>query len=298
MSADNGKMIKGIIPPVLTAFDQHGRFDEKAQREIIAYLIDDVHGFYPCGTYGSGPLMSVEERKRVAEVIIDEVAGRLPVIIHVGGASTESVVALAKHAEEAGAYAVAAVPPIYYGFKESEVIRHFRELANAVSIPVFIYNNPKTTGVSVTPAMLNRLSEVGVVGIKDSSFDIMVFIGYLNNLKSTDFIKVIGTEALLFPAVAMGADAAISGLANAIPKPVVELYNTVKRGELKEAGAQQLKVSKMRDIMHYAPTLPMIQAVLRARGVNAGYPRLPFVLPDDKLVNKAVNEFKSMGVSF
>jgi len=110
--------------------------------------VEKVQGFYPCGTYGSGPLLSVEERKRVAEVVIDEVNGRVPVIMHVGGASTRSVVELAKHAEKAGATAVAAVPPIYYGFKEPEVERHFKALVEAVSIPVFVYNNPKTTGVS------------------------------------------------------------------------------------------------------------------------------------------------------
>jgi len=102
--------ISGIIPPLLTAFDKNG--------------VDKVQGFYPCGTYGSGPLMNVEERKRVAEVVIDEVNGRVPVIMHVGGASTRSVVELAKHAEKAGATAVASVPPIYYGFKEAEVERH------------------------------------------------------------------------------------------------------------------------------------------------------------------------------
>jgi len=292
------KKISGIIPPVITAFDKQGDFDEKAQREIIAFLVDKVQGFYPCGTYGSGPLMSVEERKRVAEVVIDEVNGRVPVILHVGGASTRSVVELAKHAETAGATAVAAVPPIYYGFKEPEVERHFKGLVDAVSIPVFVYNNPKTTGVSISADFLNRLAQIGVRGVKDSSFDIMVFYTYLWKVEKEDFIPVVGTEALILPAVGMGAHASVSGLANAIPEPVVELFNTVKAGDMEKARPLQKKVSTMRDIMHYAPTLPMIQAILRARGVNAGYPRLPFVFPEESLVNKAVAEFKAMGVSF
>ena len=290
--------ITGIIPPLLTAFDRQGNFDEKAQREIVSFLVNKVQGFYPCGTYGSGPLMSVDERKRVAEVVIDEVAGRVPVILHVGGASTCSVVELAQHAEKAGAIAVAAVPPIYYGFKEPEVERHFKELVDAVSIPVFVYNNPKTTGVSISADFLNRLAQIGVRGVKDSSFDIMVFYNYLWKVKKEGFIPIVGTEALIFPAVGMGAHASVSGLANAIPEPVVELFNTVKAGDIKKARPLQEKVSTMRDIMHYAPTLPMIQAILHARGVNAGYPRLPFVFPEEKLVNKAIAEFKAMGVSF
>ena len=297
MQESKEEKIGGIIPPMLTAFDKQGDFDERAQREIVSFLIDKVQGLYPCGTYGSGVLMSLEERKRVAEVVIDEVAGRIPVIMHVGGASTRSVVELARHAEKAGATAVAAVPPIYYGFREPEVERHFKALIDAVSIPVLIYNNPKTTGVSISAPFLNHLAGIGLSGVKDSSFDIMVFYNYLRTVKKEGFIPIVGTEALLLPAVAMGAHGSVSGLANAFPEPVVELFNAVKGGDMEEACLLQMKVSAMRDIMHYGPTLPMIQAVLRTRGVNAGYPRLPFVLPDEGLLNKAIGDFKGMGVS-
>jgi dihydrodipicolinate synthase/N-acetylneuraminate lyase len=105
------KKITGVIPPVITAFDKQGNFDEKAQREILRFLVPHVQGFYPLGTYGSGPLMTTDERKKVAEVIIDEVNGKVPVIIHVGSISTAQAVELAKHAEAAGADAVAAIPP-------------------------------------------------------------------------------------------------------------------------------------------------------------------------------------------
>jgi dihydrodipicolinate synthase/N-acetylneuraminate lyase len=291
------KKITGVIPPMLTAFDKDGDFDEKAQREIVSFLVPKVQGLYPCGTYGSGPLMDVEERKRVAEIVIDEVGGRIPVIVHVGGASTRSVVELAKHAEQVGATAVAAVPPIYYGFKEPEVERHFRAMIDAVSVPVLIYNNPKTTGVAISATFLNRLAEIGLSGVKDSSFDIMVFYSYLRTVKKDGFIQIVGTEALLFPAIAMGGQGSVSGLANAFPEPVVELFNMTRNGNLEKARALQSKVSAMRDTMHYGPTVPMIQAVLRKRGVNAGYPRLPFVLPDDTLLDKAIAGFKQLGVS-
>ncbi len=289
--------IGGIIPPLVTAFDKHGNFDEKAQREIVSFLIDKVQGLYICGTYGSGPLMDVLERKRVAEVVIDEVAGRIPVIVHVGAASTSSVVELAKHAERTGATAVAAVPPIYYGFNEPEVERHFKVLVDAVSIPVFVYNNPKTTGVSISADFLNRLAEIGISGVKDSSFDILTFYSYLRKVKKDGFIPIIGTEALILPAVAMGAHGAVPGLGNVFPEPVIELFNLVKKGDIEKARALQIKVLAMRDIMHYGPTIPMIHALLRQRGVNAGYPRLPFVLPEEGLVNRALADLKRMGIS-
>lgn len=292
------KKITGIIPPLLTAFTKDGDYDPAAQKEIVAYLAPKVQGFYVCGTYGSGPLMTAEERKRVAEEVLAQVGDRIPVIIHVGGCSTRSVVDLAQHAERAGAPAVAAVPPTYYGFNDEAVERHFGALVDAVSIPVFIYNNPKTTGVAVSPKLLSRLAEAGVKGIKDSSFDTITFWRFLWAVRDPEFMFVIGTEALILPAVSMGAQAAVCGLANAIPEPVVDLFRAVEKRDLEQAAALQAKVSQMRDIMHLAPTLPMIQAVLRARGVNAGYPRSPFALPDQGLVDRAIGEFRALGVTF
>jgi len=290
--------LRGIIPPVITTFDKRGKFDERAQREVISFLVDKVQGFYPCGTYGSGPLMTVEERKRVAEVVIDEVAGRVPVIVHVGGAATQFAVELARHAEEAGATAVASVPPIYYGHKEPEVERHFKALLDAVSIPVFVYNNPKATGVAISPGFLRHLVQIGIAGVKDSSFDIMTFYDYIRTIDKEGFIPIIGTEALILPAVLMGARGSVAGLANAFPEPVVDLFKAATAGEIDKARLLQLKVARMREVMHFGPTIPMVQALLRKRGVNAGYPRLPFAPPDEAVVAKALSELEKLGVSF
>ena len=110
------KKFSGVIPPVITSFDKQGKFNESAQREVISFLKDKVNGFYPVGTYGSGPLMSVKERKKVAKTIVDEVNGDVPVIIHVGSINTEQAVDLARHAESIGADAVGAIPPYYYKY--------------------------------------------------------------------------------------------------------------------------------------------------------------------------------------
>lgn len=292
-----GKKITGVIPPLLTGFDEKGDYSPAAQKEITEYLVDKVQGFYICGTYGSGPLMTADERKQVTEDIVALVNGRIPVIAHVGGCSTRSVVDLAKHAEKAGADAVAAVPPIYYGFNEAAVLRHFEALRAAVQIPAFVYNNPKATGVTVTPSMLKKIADLGIDGVKDSSFEILVFWEQMWAVDNPDFIPVIGTEALILPAVALGAHGAVCGLANAIPEPVVECFNATAAGDMKRAAELQEVVSKMRDIMHYAPTLPMIQAVLRERGVNVGYPRMPFAYPEQALVDKAMKEFRALGAS-
>jgi len=178
------------------------------------------------------------------------------------------------------------------------VERHFKAMLVAVSIPVFVYNNPKTTGVAISADFLNRLAQLGISGVKDSSFDILVFYAYLRTVTKKGFIPIMGTEALILPAVAMGAHGSVSGLANAFPEMVVELFSEVKQGHMEKARSLQTRVSAMREAMHFAPTVPMIQACLRKRGINAGYPRLPFVVPEETLLNKAFAEFKRLGAEF
>jgi dihydrodipicolinate synthase/N-acetylneuraminate lyase len=93
------KDFKGIIPPIMTAFTRDGEVYEKGTREIIEFLVPHVQGLYPCGSYGSGPMMLIEERKKVAEIMVDQVRGRAAIIVHVGTADTRTTVELARHAE-------------------------------------------------------------------------------------------------------------------------------------------------------------------------------------------------------
>ena len=125
------KEFTGIIPPALTCFTKDGKFDEATQREVIRFQAQHVQGFYPCGTYGSGPLMTVEERKQVAKVVVEE-KGKAKVIVHVGAVSTAQAVELARHAEEIGADAVGAIPPYYYKYPEQHLLDHYRALIKAV----------------------------------------------------------------------------------------------------------------------------------------------------------------------
>ena len=97
---------KGIYPPMMTAFTEDGEIYEKGTRNIVDFIVPHVQGLYPCGTYGSGPMMSPEERKKVAEIVLDQVNGRVPVILHVGTADTKTTIELAQHAQSIGAGAL------------------------------------------------------------------------------------------------------------------------------------------------------------------------------------------------
>jgi len=286
---------KGIIPPLITCFTKDGKFDEKAQREFVRFQAKHVDGFYPCGTYGSGPLMTVEERKRVAKIVVEE-KGPCTVIVHIGAINTNQSVELAQHAESIGADAVGAIPPFYYKYPQDQLLDHFRAIIKSVDIPVFLYNNPGLSGNPISPEILAILADEGLAGVKDSAFDLVNFYMYLLKVKNPDFIFIVGTEAIAAPALDAGAVGVISGLANVFPEFMASFYQTWKKQDPKKTGEHQLKVIKARAILKYGPTLTMSYAVLRMRGMNPGYPRNPYQEIPPALYEKAEKELREMGL--
>ena len=268
---------KGIFPPIMTAFTESGEIYEKGTREIVDFIVPHVQGLYPCGTYGSGPMMSIGERKRTAEIIIDQVAGRIPVIVHVGTADTITTVDLAKHAQAQGAQAVGAITPYYNKYDDEALYNHFKHLIEAVDIPVFLYDNPGASGNKPSNETLVRLARAGLAGIKDSTFDIVNY--YLAKMALEDFPEmnlISGTEAIFVAAFDAGAQAAVTGMANVYPDLMAQFYKEYLEGDRETIMKTQEKVLKVRLITKYGPTVPTCHAILKLRGVDCGYPRLPY----------------------
>jgi 4-hydroxy-tetrahydrodipicolinate synthase len=286
---------EGVIPPLITCFDQDGRLDEAAQREVTRFQAKHVDGFYPCGTYGSGPLMTVDERMRVAEIVMEEKASCF-VIVHVGAVNTEQSVKLAEHAQSIGADAVGAIPPFYYRYTSDHLLDHFRTIIRAVDIPVFLYNNPGLSGNPISPEMLATLADEGLAGVKDSAFDLVNFYMYLIKVRKPGFVFIVGTEAIAAPALDAGASGIISGLANAFPEFMASFFRTWREGNPQKTGAHQLEVVKARAILKYGPTLTMTYAVLWMRGINAGHPRAPYQHIPASLYERAEAELGEMGL--
>ena len=262
---------------MITPFKADGALYEDGIRKIMNFLLErGVKGFFICGTYGTGPAMTVEERKRTAEIVIDGAKGKSKVIVHIGSSNVDAIFDLAKHAEEIGADAVATVPPFYYAYDGETIVNFFKELVSRVDIPVFVYNNPARSGNPITVRLLKRLAEVGVAGMKDSCFDLIKFYEFMVNMTEKSFELIIGTESLLVPAYLAGARACISGLANVFPEIVVKTFNLLREGRYEEAARVQLEMIKLRAVLHQAPTYPSVFEALRLRGVDVGYPKPPF----------------------
>ncbi len=157
--------VKGIFPPIITPFSEEGEIDKKRFEGLLEFWSKYVDGMFVCGSYGSGPLMSLEERELVFEIVSKNVTNK-PLIAHVGAITTSMAVQLARHAEKNGAIAVGAVPPFYYSHSARAIQAHFEAIINAVSIPVYAYDNPKTTGNPITPELLSALATSRVCSCK------------------------------------------------------------------------------------------------------------------------------------
>jgi len=291
--------IKGVIVPLITPFTEDGEVYEEGLRRLLDFHAErGVHGVFPCGTYGSGPLMSTKQRNKVIDVTVDQVRGRMSVIAQVGAPSTDETVALAKHAEKAGADVVAAVPPYYYSHDEAAVLEHYRQLVKAVDIPVYAYNIPKTSGFTITPSILAKMADFGVKGIKDSSYSIIDFMLFVLELRQRrDFTFMSGTEALLLPAMMVGAKGCVSGTSNVFPELVVELYNVIVKKDYEEAARLQLRAIEARKVLTSArSTTAASHAILKYRGIDAGVPKRPILPLSDEEASRLRKGFSQLGL--
>ena len=291
----------GIIPPVLSSFTSEGRVYEKGIREIIRFTLPHVNGYYPIGTYGCGPLMSIDERKRALEIILEEVNGKVPVVAHVGTADTQTTVELARHAKAAGAQGVGAISPYYSPhLPEDNLFAHFAALVDAVNeedFPVYVYNNPHLSQNTITPSLLKRLAAHGLRGLKDSSFDLVNFYFFQDAVKDyPDFNVIIGTEAIFVGAFDAGATGCVCGMANIYPELLAEIYKDYMNGNREESQRLQRVILKIRQITKLGPTVPIMHAILRARGIDAGYSRSPYIDIDGSLLQKVIDSLKEIGL--
>jgi dihydrodipicolinate synthase/N-acetylneuraminate lyase len=291
----------GIIPPLLSSFTKNGEIYDKGIREVIKYTLPFVHGYYPIGTYGSGPLMSIDERKKVLDITLEEVNGRVPVVAHVGHPGTNPMLDLAKHAKKAGAAGVGAISPYYAPhLSDDNMYHYFASLIDAVNeteFPVYVYNNSHYSQNSISPKLLARLAAHGLRGCKDSSFDIVNFFLFQNAVSAyPDFNVIVGTEAFFMGAFDAGATGMVCGLGNAVPELLKKMYDAYKSGDRETAMSMQRLVLNVRDLAKTGQTVPILHEILRLKGVDVGYPRSPFVELDDAAKQKIRSGLKELSL--
>ena len=236
-------MIRGVLLPTITPFDEKGRVDENVMREIVDFHIKaGVQGLFVLGSTGQGPAMSTEERKRTAAIALDQAKSRTTVVIHVGTPDTDSTVELAEHAAANKADAVAIVPPYYYSdHSEFEIVAHYKAVAKAVPLPIFIYENPKYSGISIPPGFAVRMKEQvpTLKGIK-VAYGAGALLDYVRLLPD---VSVFTGNADLFGLVPFGLAGMINPPTSFVPELCVALFKALDSQNYLEAVDAQKRVN-------------------------------------------------------
>ena len=271
--------LKGVIPPMITPFKENGELDEDSLKALVEYLSLHVDGLFICGSYGCGPLMSLEERKLVAEITKKYAGSNTKVVVHTGTTNTRDTIELTQHAKSIGCDAAAAVGPYYYSHQDVDVLSYYSDiLESCTDIPFYIYNNPKFKGYSISLDTLKKLKARGLAGIKDATFDIMQHAVYQRELCDDGFDVALGTEAMWVSAHALGCRAFIPGIGNVYPELCKQMWNESMAGESEKALATQFKINQLRDVMYLARSTQLaIYAIAEIKGIMKAYPRAPFV---------------------
>ena len=235
-------MIRGVLLPIITPFDEKVRIDEPVMRELVDFHIKaGVQGLFVLGSTGQGPAMTIEDRKQAAAIALDQAKARVPVVIHVGTADTASSVELAEHAAAHKADAVAIVPPYYYSdHTDYEIIAHYEAVHRAVSLPIYIYENPKYSGISISPALAARMKEKvpALKGIK-VAYGQGALLEYVRLLPD---VSVFTGNADLFGLVPFGVAGMINPPTSFVPELCVALFKALDEKDYPKAVEAQKRV--------------------------------------------------------
>lgn len=267
---------KGVIPAVLSVFDEKENFDEQGTRELIRYLLSfEIGGLYLTGSTGEAFLMNSEERMRQVEVVMEEVRDKVPVVVHVGAMSTKASIELAKHAEQHGAAGISSVPPFYFKYNSDQIFNYYKDLAESTSVPLIVYNIPLAGMMTVEQII--RLSEIeNVKGIKYTG-TALYEVTQIKEACKPGFQVYGGCDELGSSNISLGVDGIIGSFYNIIPDLYLKIWDAVKNSDIPTATALQAKaVHVIFAGIGSGSMMACMKAWLRAAGVSAGWARRPF----------------------
>jgi 4-hydroxy-tetrahydrodipicolinate synthase len=267
---------EGILPALVTPFTDDGKsVDEERLRCLTRHCLElGVHGVVPCGTTGEFVNLSIEEKKQLIKVVVDEVNGKVPVVAGTGASGTRETVEMTKYAKDVGASAALIVTPYYLKPADRGIYEHYNTVASEVDLPIILYNIPQCTGLPLPWQMVEDLAQIpNIVGVKDSSGQLSFILAVLEKVR--DKINVLcGHDEVVVAALAAGCSGAILASANIIPDIWVQIYNHVKSGELQRARELQYKVQKIARIIAGSGAVGT-KAALNMMKIKVGPVRMP-----------------------
>ena len=275
------QLIHGIIAYPITPFGEVG-IDVDRLAGLVDTMVDaGVHAIAPLGSTGESAYLSFDEWKTVVDTTVAAVAGRVPVVVGSSDLTTAGTVARAEYAEQAGATAVMVIPVSYWALNEREIVQHYTSVSDAISIPIMAYNNPATSGIDMSPTLLNHMFEsiANVKMVKESTGDIQRMLD-LKQLSSGELPFYNGSNPLVLKALLAGASGWCTAAPCLRPAPVIALYEAVAAGDTARATEIYEELLPLLSFIVSKGLPPAVKSGLDILGEPAGVPRLP-LLPLD-----------------
>lgn len=283
---------KGLFATPITSFDENENIYDEGIRRIVNFVHSHgINNMFCLGSWGGFALMSSEERMRVTEILISECKKNgMKIIINVASTTPREAVRLAMHAQDHGVDAVSSLVPYYYssaGYNDDNVLGYFSQLIKSVEVPVHFYNNPRTTGFTLSMNLFKRLLDIGVSGMKEGGGDQAAFIEMMDIIakRKIDFDMIPGSVTMFLPGLLYGVKATMVGSAVVFPEIAVNAYEDFISGDMDKT----VKIhSRMMEIRRIQSSMGMGAAscygLLKLRGIDAGRPRSPWLdLTEDDL---------------
>lgn len=261
-----------------TAMHEDGSINEKElRRQINREIKAGVDAVFCLGTNGEFYILDQEEKIRVMEIFVDETAGRVPVYAGTGCISTKETIELSRKAEEIGVDVLSVITPYFAALNQDELYAHYKAAAEAVNLPIVMYNIPARTGAALAPATVGKLAKIkNIVGIKDSSGNFNNILQYIDVAKEEEFAVLSGNDALILWTLLAGGTGGITAIANILPEIMVSIYRNWVKGDLEEAKKAQSSIAPIRDCFKYGNPNSIVKCATNLIGYPVGPCRAPF----------------------
>jgi 4-hydroxy-tetrahydrodipicolinate synthase len=285
----------GVGTALVTPFTQSGDLDELAIRRLGRRQIDaGVHFLVPCGTTGENPTLSLGERIRMVQILVDEAQGQVPILAGAGGYNTKEVIHLAAEMLKAGASGLLSVSPYYNKPTQEGLYQHFHAIAASTPLPIILYNVPGRTGVNIEPATVARLAALpNIVGVKEASGNISQMCEVCHVVPS-DFIVLSGDDAITLPLMAVGGHGVISVVSNEIPAEMAQMVEAAERGDFAAARIIHDRILPLMQINFIESNPGPVKAAMAAMGLLEEVFRLPMVPTRPESRERVLKVLKSL----
>ncbi|WP_017347638.1 dihydrodipicolinate synthase family protein [Pantoea sp. A4] len=290
------KKINGVLTAIVTTFDKEGAFNPVAQREQVRRQLNAGNGIFCGGTNGEFFVLNEQEKVAVTATCMEEVNGAAPVVAHIGEISTRETIRLGKQIAALGVNAVSVITPYFVPLKQEELEYHYLNVADALDVPLFLYNIPARTGNTLLPETVRKLAaHPNIIGIKDSAGSYESLSGYINAVKDIDGFDVLnGPDSLIHQGFVDGCSACISGLANAAPEAINAIWARFNAGDIEGSRQAQENVTGLRtDLYSVAFSPAAVKKAVALQGYDVGDSRyaVQFSAAEEQKIRQIISQY-------